>query len=422
MNGGGGQGGDAERARNRGRVVGRQTRRPDGQGASGPVGPYELFYDLVFIGAILGLSLSFGRTTGVEGLLVAAATFLFAWWIWQETMLFSNRFVDPLAPLPEGSDRRALRLSFAIRAACLLQMVLIVLLALDEPGGLRPDQIDSGFAWVSAGAVASVLVLRELGARLRPDLAREVRGRRVLSGVAIGLMVLAGLSPGVLDEALWTAGLLVLVVPGSALLAREESDLLPTGLEHISERLMLFVLIVTGDLFLKVIVYWNTSLTTQFEVVQLVFVSLIVFSFFRIYTAAVVSRPVPGRRFGLELWLALHFLLSFALLSAAGGMVEYVTPKEGVDERVLMTAGLGLALAVGSVALLTGYAGERADRRRARVLGAFAGLLVVATVLVTYLTPEDWRIGVATLAVIMVGAALSSSLEGRTKQGAGPSA
>ena len=422
MNGGGGQGGDAERARNRGRVVGRQTRRPDGQGASGPVGPYELFYDLVFIGAILGLSLSFGRTTGVEGLLVAAATFLFAWWIWQETMLFSNRFVDPLAPLPEGSDRRALGLSFAIRAACLLQMVLIVLLALDEPGGLRPDQIDSGFAWVSAGAVASVLVLRELGARLRPDLAREVRGRRVLSVVAIGLMVLAGLSPGVLDEALWTAGLLVLVVPGSALLAREESDLLPTGLEHISERLMLFVLIVTGDLFLKVIVYWNASLTTQFEVVQLVFVSLIVFSFFRIYTAAVVSRPVPGRRFGLELWLALHFLLSFALLMAAGGMVEYVTPKEGVDERVLMTAGLGLALAVGSVALLTGYAGERADRRRARVLGAFAGLLVVATVLVTYLTPEDWRIGVATLAVIMAGAALSSSLEGRTKQEAGPSA
>jgi len=422
VNGGGGQGGDAERARNRGRVVGRQTRRPDGQGASGPVGPYELFYDLVFIGAILGLSLSFGRTTGVEGLLVAAATFLFAWWIWQETMLFSNRFVDPLAPLPEGSDRRALGLSFAIRAACLLQMVLIVLLALDEPGGLRPDQIDSGFAWVSAGAVASVLVLRELGARLRPDLAREVRGRRVLSVVAIGLMVLAGLSPGVLDEALWTAGLLVLVVPGSALLAREESDLLPTGLEHISERLMLFVLIVTGDLFLKVIVYWNASLTTQFEVVQLVFVSLIVFSFFRIYTAAVVSRPVPGRRFGLELWLALHFLLSFALLMAAGGMVEYVTPKEGVDERVLMTAGLGLALAVGSVALLTGYAGERADRRRARVLGAFAGLLVVATVLVTYLTPEDWRIGVATLAVIMAGAALSSSLEGRTKQEAGPSA
>lgn len=417
MNGGGDQQGRAEPAGQVGAGgpgFGDRSPRSGGAGASGPVGPYELFYDLVFIGAVLGLSLSFGRTTGMEELVVAAATFLFAWWIWQETMLFSNRFVDPLAPLPEGSDRRALRLSFAIRAVCLFQMILIVLLALDEPEGLRPDQIDSGFAWLSAGAVASVFGLRELGARLRPDLAREVRGRRVWSVVAIGLMVGAGLSPGMLDEALWTLGLLALVVPGSALLAREESDLPSTALEHVSERLMLFVLIVTGDLFLKVIVYWNASLTTQFEVVQLVFVSLIVFSFFRIYTVAVVSRPVPERRFGLELWLALHYVLSFALLIAAGGMVEYVTPKEGVDEWVLMTAGLGLALAVGMVALLTGYAGGPAGHRRARVLGTVAALLAIATVLVTYLTPEDWRIGVATLALIMIGAAVSSSLEERS--------
>ena len=425
VNGGEGQQGNAapaERAGTGGPGVGRQARRPDGPGASGPVGPYELFYDLVFIGAVLGLSLSFGRTTGVEGLLVAAATFLFAWWIWQETMLFSNRFGDPLAPLPARSDRRALRLSFAIRAVCLTQMVVIVLLALDEPEGLRPDGIDSGFAWLSAGAVASVFALRELGAKLRPDLARAVRGRRLWSVVAIGLMIWAGLSPGVLDEALWTLGLLALVVPGSALLVREESDLPPTAREHVSERLMLFVLIVTGDLFLKVIVYWNASLTTQFEVVQLVFVSLVAFSFFRIYTTAVVSRPVPDRPFGLELWLALHYVLSFALLMAAGGMVEYVTPKEGVDEWVLMTAGLGLSLAVGVVALLTGYAGGRAGHRRARVLGAVAAVLAVATVLVTYLTPEDWRIGVGTLAAIMVFAALSSSLEGRSKPEAGRSA
>lgn len=294
-------------------------------------------------------------------------------------------------------------------------MGLIVLLALDGPEGLTPDEIDSGFAWVSAGAVATVLALRELGAKLRPDLAPVVRSRRVWSAVAIGLMIVAALSPGIFDEAFWGLGLLALVVPGSALLAKEEGDLPPTALEHVSERLMLFVLIVSGDLFLKIIVYWNANLASSFEVIQLVFVSLVIFSFFRIYTAAVVSRPVPDRPFGLELWLALHYLLSFALLMAAGGMVEYVTPKEGVDRWVLMTAGLGLALAVGSVALLTGYAGDAADRRRARGLGFVSALLVLATVVVTYLTPDDWRIGVGTLAVIMVVVALSSSFEGATK-------
>ncbi len=396
--------------------------RPTGPVEGAAVSPYALFYDLVFVGAILGLSLSFGQTGGFEGLVVAAATFLFAWWIWQETMLFSNRFGDPLGPLPAGSGRRIRRLSFGIRLAALFQMLLIVLLALDEPEGLRPDGIDSGFAWVSAGAVASVFALREMGARLRPELTEEARRRRVWSVVAIGLMVAAASTPGVLDEGLWALGLLALVVPGSALIGREEADLPPTALEHVSERLMLFVLIVAGDLFLKIIVYWNTSLTTQFEVVQLVFVSLIVFSFFRIYTAAVVSRPVPDRRFGLELWLSLHYVLSFALLIAAGGMVEYVTPKEGVEVSILIAAGLGLAVAVGMVALLTGYAGDHSDHRWAGVLGAVAVLLVAATVVVSYLTPEDWRVGVATLAVIMVGTALSSSLRDEAGDRAEPDA
>ena len=390
-----------------------------GPGDGARVSPYELFYDLVFVGAVLGLSLSFGRIAGPEGLAVAAAIFLFAWWIWQETMLFANRFGDPLAPLPQDSGPRAERLAFAIRTVCLIQMVLIVLLALDGPEGLTPDEIDSGFAWVSAGAVATVFALRELGARLRPDLAPEVRGRRAWSVVAIGLMIAAALSPGVFDEALWGLGLLAVVVPGSALLAKEEGDLPPTALEHVSERLMLFVLIVSGDLFLKIIVYWNASLASSFEVVQLVFVSLVVFSFFRIYTAAVVSRPVPDRPFGLELWLALHYLLSFALLMAAGGMVEYVTPKEGVDAWILMTGGLGLAVSVLVVALLTGYAGDATDHRRARALGLVAVLLAVATVVVTYLTPEDWRIGIGVLAAIMVATALSSTLERRSAGAAG---
>ena len=388
------------------------TERTGKKGAS----PYELFYDLVFVGAVLGLSLSFGKTDSVEGLAVAAGTFLFAWWIWQETMLYSNRFGDPLAPLPAGGDSRKVRLAFAIRVVCLIQMIVIVLLALDEPEELALNQLDSGFGWASAIAVATVFALRELGARLRPELARGVRDRRIWSLIAIGLMVASGLMPGALDEALWFVGLLAVVIPGSAFIAREERSASQATTDHMSERLMLFVLIVTGDLFLKIIVYWNESIAKSFEVVQLVFVSLVVFSFFRIYTTAVVSRPVPDRPLGLELWLALHYLLSFAVLMAAGGMVEYVTPKEGVTEGVLMTAGLGLAVAVLSVAFLTGYAGDRADQRRALRLGLAAVLLALATAGVTYLTPEDWRIGVATLAVIMTAVSVWISLAGRREE------
>jgi low temperature requirement protein LtrA len=390
--------------------------RPLGRRSAG-VSPFELFYDLVFIGAVLGLSLSFGRVGSLEALAVAAATFLFAWWIWQETMLYSNRFGDPLAPLPSGGAARQAGLAFAIRAVCLIQMVVIVLLALDEPEQLAVNQLDSGFAWASAAAVATVFTLRELGARLRPELAGEVTRRRAWLLVAIALMIGAGLTPGFLDEALWFAGLLALVIPGSALLTRSGQSMPPTESHHVSERLMLFVLIVSGDLFLKIIVYWNTDATASFEVVQLVFVSLVVFALFRIYTSAVVSRPVPDRPFGLELWLALHYVLAFSILMAAGGMVEYVTPKEGVDSWVLMTAGIGLAVAVLAVALLTGYGGTSADRRRAERLLIAAALLVLATVLVTYTTPENWRIGVGTLAVVMTVVSVWTSIRERAGDG-----
>ena len=384
--------------------------------------PYELFYDLVFVGAILGLSLSFGRTTSFGALLVAAATFLFAWWIWQETMLFSNRFGDPLAPLPAGGTPREARIAFATRVACLIQMVAIVLLALDEPVGLAANQIDSGFAWASLVATASVLALWELGSRIDPERVAEARKRRAWSLVAIVLFLAAALSPGVFDEGLWGLGLIVLIGAGSVLRGREESSMPPTKLSHISERLMLFVLIVSGDLFLKIIVYWNASLAQNFEVIQLVFVSLIVFSFFRIYTSAVVARPVPSRPSGLKVWLGLHYVLSFALLLSAGGMVEYVTPKEGVDTWILLVAGIGLAVSVLAVAALTAYAGPTVDRSRALGLCVSAALLAAAAVAVGFLTPEDWRIGVGTLAVIMVGTAIWTSLLERSRADAGVTA
>ena len=379
--------------------------------------PYELFYDLVFVGAVLGLSLSFGGNTDPSEILVAAAVFLFAWWVWQETMLFSNRFGDPLAPLPVGGSRRDAQLAFATRIVCLIQMIAIVVLALDRPDDLLPEQIDSGFAWASLVAVASVLTLWELGSRIAPERVPDARKRRFWSLVAIVIFLAAALSPGVIDESLWALGLLVLVGAGSVLRGGKEDPLPPTQLKHISDRLMLFVLIVSGDLFLKIIVYWNASLAQNFELVQLLFVSLIIFSFFRIYTSAVVARPVPDRPAGLKVWLTLHYLLSFALLVAAGGMVEYVTPKKGVDSWILLTAGIGLAAAILAIAALYGYSGTSASRSRIKGLCFSSAVVVAATFAVAFLTPGDWRIGVGTLAVIMVGTAVWTSLLERSRDG-----
>ena len=254
--------------------------------ATTKVSPNELFYDLVFAGAILGLSISLGRNESWEGLGVTAASFLLAWWVWQETMLFANRFGDPLRSLRSDDRPGAARVLLLIRTVCFIQMATVVVLALDEPGEFGAEGLDSGFAWASAVALITLATLRELGLRLKPAMAGYVKARRPLEVAAITLFIVSALMPGSgATEILWFGGLMLVVVPGF-FLARGSGIGLGSlrEAEHISERLMLFVLIISGDIFLKIIVYWNTDLTgEQFSVIQLLLVSSIIFSFFRLY-------------------------------------------------------------------------------------------------------------------------------------------
>ena len=380
------------------------------------VSPNELFYDLVFAGAILGLSISFGRTETWEALGVTAATFLLAWWIWQETMLFANRFGDPLRPLRSDDEPGTARVVLLIRTVCFIQMAAVVVLALDEPGELGAEGLDSGFAAASATALATLAVLRELGLRLRPEMAAYVKARRPWEVLAIGLFVASAVVPGGgITEALWFAGLMMVVIPGFFLARGRGTGIDSLGeAEHISERLMLFVLIISGDVFLKIIVYWNTDLAgEQFSVFQLVLVSSIVFSFFRLYMQSVRPEGMPFSPRGLARWLVLHLVLSFSILIAAGGMVEYVTPKAGVTAWTLMTAGLGLALAIACLAALAQAGGARSGAAGPKFLVLLSAATVVVTVVVTYLTPEDWRIGMLSLAILMFGFALTSSWRNR---------
>ncbi len=376
---------------------------PAGAERSGQrVSPFELFYDLVFAGAILGLSIDFGRTETWSAIAVAGASLLLAWWIWQETMLLTNRIGDPLRPLSGEEDSRRSLLRLAIRWVCFAQMVAVILIALFEPVKLQAVNLEDGFVWASFAAVAALFLLRELGARLNPELRLDVVRRRPWELVALAFFLAAGLSTGVNERVLWLAGLFFLVVPGLVFIWRQRQDDSPIQRAHVSERLMLFILIISGDLFLKIIVYWNASLAKQLEPIQLIFVSSIIFSIFRLYVSLVGGRQIPKGPSSFTAWLLLHLVLSFALLVAAGGMVEYVTPKDVVENWNLMSAGFGIALTIVCIAALDWMAGRSAVRRRVISLLALAGAVVIATVLVAYLTPGTWRIGMATIAAILL--------------------
>lgn len=385
------------RTRNKSAVAGVEPAAKDPR-----VSPYELFYDLVFAGAILGLSLDFGKSEKWSAFWVAATTFAFAWWIWQETVLFTNRFGDPLKPIASRSNRREAILSLAARWLCVLQMIAIVLVALYEPAKLDVRDLSGSFAWACAGALAALALLREVGAIQRPDLRKEVAHRRPWEIIAIALLVADALNGANSGPGFWLGALAATILPGFYFEIRDRKMLSAGERRHLAERLMLFVLIISGDIFLKIIVYWNADIALTLHPLQLIFVSSIVFSVFRLYISRVETHKPPGTSWRFLGWLLLHLVLSYALLVAAGGMVEYVTPKDNLTYYHLMSAGWGVAVAVGCIAALDWIGGGAADRRRAIGLGFVALLVGLGATAATYLTPDDWRIGMAVMAVILL--------------------
>lgn len=377
------------------------------------VSPYELFYDLVFAGAILGLSIDFGRTESWGAMAVAFSTFLLAWWIWQETMLFTNRFGDPLRPLRADEETREAVLILSIRTVCFLQMIAVILLALFEPNRLELAGLEGAFSLASAAALFFLFLLRELGARVRPELGASVRVRRPWEILAIALFVLSGVVSGEPEEILWFAGMMATFLPGLWFIGRERLVDTPTRAEHVSERLMLFILIISGDLFLKIIVYWNAQIAQELSALQLVFVSVIIFSLFRLYMSRVGTHTVPSEPRAFRAWLLLHLILGFALLVAAGGMVEYVTPKDGLTYWNGTSAGLGVALAVLSMAALDRIGGGRRAVRRASEMVGLSIVLVAATIGFVHFTPDSWRVGMGSIAIIVTAYAVTSSWRDR---------
>lgn len=366
------------------------------------VSPYELFYDLVFAAAILGLSLQFGRTQVWSAIGVAAVTFTFAWWVWQETVLFTNRFGDPLRPIPTDASRRVALLTLVGRWACLLQMIAVIMIALFEPAGLRAADLEGTFAFASAGALAALALLREVGAALRPELRSTIAKRRPWEILAIALFCLEGALHGSGDGYLWFAGLIATVVPGLIFETRESANDGRREAQHLSERLMLFFLIISGDLFLKVIVYWNGDFASDLNPLQLVFVSAIIFSIFRLYVSRVGSRLVPKGGWRFSGWILLHLILCFAVLMAAGGMIEYVIPKGELSRWALRGGAWSIALALACIAALDRIGGGPTLTRRAWELAAVALSIGVSGLVVFEATPYSWRIGMGVIAAILV--------------------
>ena len=86
----------------------------------------ELFYDLVFVAAILVFSSAVSHLHDAVRITWVVAVFCAVWWVWLSTTMFTNRF--HMADVVH-------------RGLVLLQMILVALVAMEARAGVGDDEV-----------------------------------------------------------------------------------------------------------------------------------------------------------------------------------------------------------------------------------------------------------------------------------------
>ena len=336
---------------------------------TGPVGWLELFYDLVFVSAVVTFSdaISFEPNLGRIGAVDAA--FAAMWLIWLATTIHPKRYRH------DGGVPRAL------------------VLALD------------------------VAVMYARAVHGNDDGAHLARVRRNQYGIAALPIALAALTPEGPRVALWLVGLALLAWPTLGFRFGRLGAVPPFDEHHFVERLGLLTIIVCGESFVKVSLLAADGSLDGIDLAVLVTMFVFVFGVWWGYFDDVPKagiRPEPIRTAG---WLVGHLVVQLALVASAVGYAKVL----GYELGTTLTEDKSLLLTMPLVGVLLGLAligvCSRREPQRALVvlrLGVAAAVAVggVITWRVEWVSADG---GAAILACTALGyAALATRLLRRT--------
>jgi low temperature requirement protein LtrA len=188
----------------------------------------ELFFDLVFAGAVGQLAGALQDHPALGGLTRFAMLFTPIWWLWVMFTFYADRH--------ESDDT-------AHRAAFLTAMLLCVALAASAARALSGET--TGFV-VAFSCLRGLQLALYARARHHLPATRALYGRYLVFFGAAGIVWLASLAAGgPARYALWAAALLTDAAGALAMLA--PGRWVPLNPSHLADRFQLFVLIVLGE-------------------------------------------------------------------------------------------------------------------------------------------------------------------------------
>lgn len=357
-----------------------------------PSAALELFYDLIFVAAVVVLSDSYSHSPSPEDLAWLSIVFCMIWIVWLQTALLFNQ----CARRPDISTHDL------TRVLVLLQMLLLILAAVSAADGL---ELHSEYVGpIFAGLLGVLAGMHWFVARKEPGLWPYARRR--LIGCAVGAVLFA-LTPLYPDPGYllpWALGALAVVVPS----LRPDPFAGPRlDTEHLVERFGAFTIIMLGETFVKAGLTASQGEMEGLDVLVLLSTFVIVFSIWWLYFADVPRSGPPSTFRGHLGWMFVHLPLHLATVGVAVGVSKAISGEHTeITPEVVPYLTVPLVVVLVCMAVLEGLSGDRGPDRVVAVIAVAAGLVATIGLVGRFTDPAGLELTSVSLAAVMVGAAL----------------
>jgi low temperature requirement protein LtrA len=325
----------------------------------------ELFFDLVFVGAIASLGALLRHDPSVDGILKVAGLFLPVWWAWIGFTLYADRF---------DSDDAVFRL--LMLGGMLASGALAINVHFAAEGS------STGFALSYVSARILLLILYDRARRNVPEARPLVN--RYLRGFSVSafLWLVSIAFTGTTRYVIWAIAMAIDI--GTPVTTPERViEAVPFHRSHIPERFGLFTLIVLGETVVSVTaasagIHWTVS-AALVAAAGFVTVACLWWVYFDLLDLGAVQK----RWHATQIYFYGHLPLLIALTGIGAGTklaIDSATASGlGAGTRALLLGGAAISLAELATIELAGDGTLGTRAVRARLLAA-AALVVLALV------------------------------------------
>ncbi len=364
----------------------------------------ELFYDLVYVAAIIQLGNTLSNEVSWGGFLRFVALFIPIWWSWTGITFYVNRFiVDDLVH----------------RLLIFVQIGFIAVMAMSAQGAF--GELGRQFTLAYVG-IRAILILLYWRAYRHVPAARPLTRRYAIGfTLAAAVWLISAFVPPPARYALWALGMATdFAVPLSS---RRLNALLPPDVPHMAERYGLFTIIVMGEAFVKVVSSAPNAPLTFSALVLGALGIVIAGSVWWLYFDDVAGSPVKATGRAPYVWIYSHLPLAIGLTAfgVAVKKVIFLPGGEALPEkyRLLLGGALALYLIFGMLIDLVTTRSHATRPPRTRAVWRFGAAAVIGgvTLLGASLPPSLVMAVAAVACVIPIALDLTQQSEGEMPHG-----